>query len=170
MDLSFGMLFDDKVLCPAHAAGFSIVDGKPEQAPGLDGIPSYLVIHRDGKWFVEVPEAGLPKTASMPLSKRDPASESHYVIIGGGPAGLNCAETLRQSGYTGRVTVVTQEDLIPYDRTLLSKALPMIDAKKKPLRPADYLESADIDYRLSSKVASVNPTAKRVTLTNGDVI
>ena len=28
------MLFDDKVLCPAHAAGFSIVTGEPEQAPG----------------------------------------------------------------------------------------------------------------------------------------
>ena len=48
VDLSYGMLFDDKVMCPAHAAGFSVVTGKPEQAPGLDGIPSYLVIHRDG--------------------------------------------------------------------------------------------------------------------------
>ena len=89
------MLFDDKVMCPAHAAGFSIVTGKPEQAPGLDGIPSYLVIHRDGKYFVEVPEAGLPARATMPLTKRDPNNPLNYVIIGGGPAGLNCAETLR---------------------------------------------------------------------------
>lgn len=30
VDLTFGMLFDDKVMCPAHAAGFSVVTGKPE--------------------------------------------------------------------------------------------------------------------------------------------
>lgn len=28
--LEGGMLFDDKVLCPAHAAGFSIITGEPE--------------------------------------------------------------------------------------------------------------------------------------------
>ena len=33
--LDGGMLFDDKVLCPAHAAGFSITTGQPENAPGL---------------------------------------------------------------------------------------------------------------------------------------
>lgn len=27
VDLSYGMLFDDKVMCPAHAAGFSVVTG-----------------------------------------------------------------------------------------------------------------------------------------------
>lgn len=30
VDLTYGMLFDDKILCPAHAAGFSVVTGKPE--------------------------------------------------------------------------------------------------------------------------------------------
>lgn len=27
VDLTYGMLFDDKVMCPAHAAGFSVVTG-----------------------------------------------------------------------------------------------------------------------------------------------
>ena len=53
--LNNGMLFDDKVLCPAHAAGFSIITGQPENAPGLDGIPSFPVVERDGNWFVQVP-------------------------------------------------------------------------------------------------------------------
>ena len=60
--------------------------------------------------------------------------------------------------------------MIPYDRTLLSKALPMIDARKKPLRPAEFLKSADIDYKLSSKVASVNKTSKMITLESGEVL
>jgi nitrite reductase/ring-hydroxylating ferredoxin subunit len=50
--LEGGMLFDDKVLCPAHAAGFSVVSGEPELAPGLNGIPSFPVHERDGKFFV----------------------------------------------------------------------------------------------------------------------
>jgi len=39
--LGFGVLVDDKVMCPAHAAGFSIMTGAAESAPGLDGIPSF---------------------------------------------------------------------------------------------------------------------------------
>lgn len=128
------------------------------------------MIHREGKYFVEIPEAGLPSKASMPLTKRDPNNSQHFVILGGGPAGLNCAETLRQSGFSGRVTVVTSEDLIPYDRTLLSKALPMIDIRSKVLRPAEFLSEAEIDFKLSSKATEVNSVAKRVTLESGEVI
>ena len=50
--LENGELFDDKILCPAHTAGFSVVTGEPEQAPGLDGIPTFSVVERDGKHFV----------------------------------------------------------------------------------------------------------------------
>ena len=88
----------------------------------------------------------------MPLTKRDSSNPKHFVIIGGGPAGLNCAETLRQSGFSGRITVVSKEDMVPYDRTLISKALPMINAREKCLRPAEFLTEADIDYVLSSTV------------------
>lgn len=70
----------------------------------------------------------------MPLTKRDPKDTRNYVIIGGGAAGLNCAETLRQSGYTGKITLVSAEKMLPYDRTLLTKTLPFGDANKFVLR------------------------------------
>ena len=73
--LDGGQLFDDKVLCPVHAAGFSVVTGQPELAPGLDGIPSFPVIERDGKAYVQVPSEGLPRRAPMPLTKRDPENK-----------------------------------------------------------------------------------------------
>ena len=50
--LEGGMLFDDKVMCPAHAAAFSVLDGAPENAPGLDGLPTFKIIESDGKVFV----------------------------------------------------------------------------------------------------------------------
>lgn len=39
-----GVLFDDKVLCPYHAAGFSVVTGAVDSAPGLDGVPRYDIV------------------------------------------------------------------------------------------------------------------------------
>ena len=53
--LVYGALFDDKVLCPWHAAGFSVTTGALERAPGRDGVPKYGVHTRGGKQYVRVP-------------------------------------------------------------------------------------------------------------------
>lgn len=39
-----GVLFDDKVLCPYHSAGFSVITGAVDSAPGLDGVPKYDIV------------------------------------------------------------------------------------------------------------------------------
>jgi nitrite reductase/ring-hydroxylating ferredoxin subunit len=57
--LAEGVLFDDKVLCPYHSAGFSVVTGAVDSAPGLDGIPKYEIVQEGYKYFVKVPEDGL---------------------------------------------------------------------------------------------------------------
>jgi apoptosis-inducing factor 3 len=108
--LEGGPLFEDKIMCPAHGAAFSVVSGLPEDAPGLNGLPIFPVVEKDGKHYVQIPEGALPKSVAMKLSKRDPENSTHFVIIGGGAAGLNAAETLRQSGFTGRITMLTNED------------------------------------------------------------
>ena len=95
-----GVLFDDKVLCPWHAAGFSVTSGALEYAPGRDGVPKYEVTEQNGKWYVRVPKK-LEQKQIAHMAKRDPGNKTKMVIVGGGPAGLNCAETLRQSGFTG---------------------------------------------------------------------
>ena len=41
--MSTGLLFDDKILCPWHAAAFSVVTGAVENAPGIDGLPKFDV-------------------------------------------------------------------------------------------------------------------------------
>ena len=53
--LANGVLFDDKVLCPWHAAGFNVTSGALEYSPGIDGLPKYAVHEKDGRWFVRVP-------------------------------------------------------------------------------------------------------------------
>lgn len=82
------------------------------------------------------------------MAKRDPNNKTKMVIIGGGAAGLNCAETLRQSNFTGEITVVSNEKTLPYDRAILSKGLSMTDVNKILLRNREFLENYDINYNL----------------------
>ena len=95
LPLSQGALFDDKVMCPAHAAGFSVITGAIESGPYPDGIPKYTIVKEGSKLFVEVPEDGIKQKQVASMTKRDPNDERNFVIVGGGAAGLNCAETLR---------------------------------------------------------------------------
>lgn len=90
------------------------------------------------------------------MTKRDPNNKTHFVILGGGPAGLNCAETLRQSGFSGQITVISKENLLPYDRTLLTKALVTGDATRFVLRNKDYLGGADIEYTLGKSANKID--------------
>lgn len=55
------MLFDDKIMCPAHGAAFSVTSGKPELAPALDGLPTFKIFQRNSKSYVKVPVGGFPK-------------------------------------------------------------------------------------------------------------
>ena len=167
--MSTGLMFDDKVLCPWHAAAFNVVTGAVENAPGLDGLPKFDVTEKDGKSFVTVP-VPLPRKATQALAKRDPNDKRRYVIVGGGPAGLNCAEALRQSNFTGEIVVISAEDMVAYDRTLLTKVLPAGDASKFKLRSDEFLKNADIDFKLSTKVESVDTKAKSLTLSDGTVL
>lgn len=51
------------------------------------------------------------------------ATNGHVVIVGASLAGLRAAETLRQEGFTGHLTLIGDEPHEPYDRPPLSKAV-----------------------------------------------
>ena len=90
------------------------------------------------------------------MAKRDPENRQRYVIVGGGIAGMNCAETLRQSGFTGEIVMISDEKVAPYDRTLLSKVLATGDASKLSLRNTDFFEEAGITLKLGQRVQSID--------------
>lgn len=92
------------------------------------------------------------------------------MIIGGGPAGLFCAETLRQSNYTGEILMISAENIVPYDRTLLTKVVATGDVNKFKLRDEAFLQSADIDIKLGVKANSVDSVKKTVTLSDGTTV
>ena len=69
---------------------------------------------------IKVPKNKLnqPKTFKMSRKGND---NRRFIIIGGGPAALSAAETLRQAGFEGDITILAKEKVLPYDRTILSK-------------------------------------------------
>ena len=78
-------------------------------------------------------------------------STSGVVIVGGGLAATRVAEQLRKDGYLGPVTLVSDEEHLPYDRPPLSKNVLSDPAKSHAdvaLKPAEFYADNDITLRL----------------------
>jgi len=60
--------------------------------------------------------------------------------------------------------------MVAYDRTLLTKVLPTGDASKFKLRSEDFLKTADIDFKLSTRVESVDTNNKTLHLSDGTTL
>src|SRR5258708_26415080 len=59
---------------------------------------------------------------SRPREERSVPGPPAYVIVGASLAGAKAAETLREEGFDGAVTLIGTEDERPYERPPLSKA------------------------------------------------
>jgi len=90
------------------------------------------------------------------MAKRDSNNNTKMVIVGGGAAGATAAESLRQSNFTGEIIVISEESLLPYDRTHLSKAAAVGDPNKWLLRDQQFFDEYGIDVKLNSKVSSID--------------
>ncbi len=170
LPLSKGHLDGDRLVCAFHHAAFDVKTGAQLEPPGCRGIRRYETRIADGRVLVTVPEGADPHP--LPEMVGQGADDRHFVILGAGAAGDAAALALRQEGFSGRLTLVTQETERPYDRTLLSKA-----ALKKgalpdglPLEKADVYASADIAIETGRRVSAVDVAARRITFTGGDTL
>ena len=85
----------------------------------------------DGKVKVKADKASLSNFRRQKQMCKSTAGNKNVLIIGGGPASVACAETLRQEGFQGTVTIVTMDKYIPYDRIKLSKVRLSINPVQK---------------------------------------
>jgi NADPH-dependent 2,4-dienoyl-CoA reductase/sulfur reductase-like enzyme len=92
------------------------------------------------------------------------------VIVGASLAGLRAAETLRDEGFTGPLTVIGDEPYLPYDRPPLSKSV------LTGWIPADHTQLprrrtlADVKWQLGVAATGLDLAARQVRLADGQVI
>lgn len=96
----------------------------------------------------------------------------HFVVVGGGQAGAILVAKLRTSGFEGRITLICDEDVPPYQRPPLSKAylLGEMELERLFLRSPEFYPEHNIDLRLSTHVSAIDPVAKTVTTSTGEII
>ena len=96
-----------------------------------------------------------------------PADE--VVIAGGGLAAVRTAQALRDLKYPGRITLLSEESSLPYDRPPLSKGYLQgkVDAEKIRLVAAEKLAESAIEVRLNQRVSGLDREARRVRLADG---
>ncbi len=97
-------------------------------------------------------------------------TEKGIVIVGGGLAGARTAEQLRRSEYTGRITIVSDEVHLPYDRPPLSKEVLRKEVDDVALKPREWYDDNDITLRLGCAATGLDTAAQTVTLDDGSVL
>ena len=143
-NLSWGVLLNDRIVCPYHHATFSVKNGYPEEGgPSFDALQTYPVEKKGSTIHITVPKDQLNKSVNIPMSTKGLDSRK-FLIVGGGPAGLSCAETLRQCGFQGDIVMISNEQALPYNRTVLSKWFLGNSAEKLQIRSREFLEKYGI--------------------------
>ena len=95
------------------------------------------------------------------------SSGSGIVIVGGGLAAARTAEQLRRSEYSGRITIVSDEVHLPYDRPPLSKEVLRKEVDDVALKPREWYDEQDIILRLGSAATGLDTAARKLTLADG---
>jgi NADPH-dependent 2,4-dienoyl-CoA reductase/sulfur reductase-like enzyme/nitrite reductase/ring-hydroxylating ferredoxin subunit len=164
--LGDGILTEDAVRCPWHHACFSIRTGEALHAPAISPVACWSVEQQGGKIFVRDKKPEAPKKSRAAAGSAAPGK---IVIIGGGAAGFAAAERLRREGYGNSIVMVSDDDAPPVDRPNLSKDYLAGNAPEEwiPLRGDDFYADNQIDLRLKSSVAAIDPRAREVALANG---
>lgn len=157
-----------KLTCPWHGACFNTTTGDIENAPALDALPVFKATERDGAVYItgdaEMIKAGHRKPKFKCKVAGAPMADK-VVVVGGGSGALAAVEGLRELGFSGPVTVITNEGYLPIDRPKLSKTL-MTDLNKLQWRDAEWFKSGDVDF-VQDEVVGVDFGSKTVKTKSG---
>ncbi|CAE7335393.1 AIFM3 [Symbiodinium natans] len=160
------------VTCPLHDATFDLRTGQVVRGPSVDGIAVYKSEVKNGVLYADIPPELVAGTGKHPkvlkqMTKRTSADQRVFALLGGGPASLAAAETLRQEGFVGRIVMLTREPHLPYDRVQLSKALDK-PVEKLLLRPEGFYKDYDIEVVRNACVTKLDTKTQTVHYTSGD--
>jgi 3-phenylpropionate/trans-cinnamate dioxygenase ferredoxin reductase subunit len=94
------------------------------------------------------------------------------VVVGASAAGLSVAETLRRDGFTEQITLIGDENQLPYDRPPLSKEVlaGTWSEDRVRLRHPGRLGALELDLRLGVRAEAVDTGTRTVALSDGSQV
>jgi 3-phenylpropionate/trans-cinnamate dioxygenase ferredoxin reductase subunit len=95
-----------------------------------------------------------------------------YVIVGASLAGAKAAETLRDEGFDGTITLVGQETERPYERPPLSKGFLLGKAAKSSIYVHEdaWYAAHGVNLLLGTAATAIDRSGSRVELADGSAI
>lgn len=94
-----------------------------------------------------------------------------YVIIGNSAAAIGTIQGIRLVDKTGQIVIISDEEYHTYSRPLISYWLKGdVTEENMRYRDEDFYEKNDVDTLFGTKVIKINPSAKTVTIENGNEI
>lgn len=102
------------------------------------------------------------------MSKRDPG----VVALGAGTSAGSAALALRAAGYDGRVTLIGDESVLPYNRPSLSKEYLRGEEglEQLLLASSEKLDSLSIEVRIGQRAIRIDPADHAVELESGELV
>ncbi|XP_045896835.1 apoptosis-inducing factor 3 isoform X1 [Micropterus dolomieu] len=167
--LSKGFISGHTVRCPWHGSCFNAHTGDLEEFPGMDCLPCHKVKIQDSKVYVTINKKTLRQEKRVKRMGAAVPEVNHTVLLlGGGAASLICAETLRQENFGGRIIMASRDELLPYDKTRLSKVM-NVESESILLRRMEFYHQYDIEVWLRKEALSLDTDKKTVTFDDGSV-
>ena len=159
-DLGDGLRCGNRVVCPWHHATFDSRDGTLLEPLATEGLTQYEITDNGDSLTVNTSAKSDKKV------KNDKLTATHTIIVGGGGAGFMTAHQLRNTGYGGKITLISADDKAPYNRPLLSKAFLAgnMPEEKLLLGGVDWASKQDIKLRLNQTVSEVLPNERTIVI------
>jgi NADPH-dependent 2,4-dienoyl-CoA reductase/sulfur reductase-like enzyme/nitrite reductase/ring-hydroxylating ferredoxin subunit len=163
--LASGLVERETVRCPLHHACFDLRTGAPLHAPALDPLDRWQVEVHGGTVFVRD-----KLEASVERREAAPTGIERVLIIGGGAAGVACANELRRLGYAGAVTMLSADRDPPVDRPNLSKdyLAGTMPSEWLPLRSSQWYADNGVDLRLGVEATRIDAVRRHVHTASGE--
>jgi 3-phenylpropionate/trans-cinnamate dioxygenase ferredoxin reductase subunit len=99
-------------------------------------------------------------------------SDQRIVVVGAGQAAAQAVETLRKRGHTGPITLIGDENSLPYQRPPLSKKYlaGSLERDRLLFRHAAHYTEHDVILRLGFPAVSIDRLRHRVEIADGSAL
>jgi NADPH-dependent 2,4-dienoyl-CoA reductase/sulfur reductase-like enzyme/nitrite reductase/ring-hydroxylating ferredoxin subunit len=165
--LEKGTLCGTRLICPWHKSCFAASDGAVLEPPSLDSLQSYFLEVSEDEIRIDL-DRTTQKKHGPNHGKVNSRSNQIFAILGSGAAAAAAARELRALGFAGRLVMISREQRLPYDRTLLSKMYlsGQADSSQLPLRPETLLADCQVDFMVA-EIDCVDAEKQTISFKNG---